>query len=241
MNNIPSGIGDHQFNNPFSQPSQPQSNEIISFQQQSSFLDNNIIEESNNQQPFNTFNNKNTNTIFNNNSNNTRPPMKYAMLDMFWLINEKLFNNEKLLNGESQICVIGFNASFGNLRVEFRSIKSDSFHGTAIVHTNCPKITSFNIYSEEAYKILYNRNINTEFFIIERLINVSNWIPNESYVKWNNPQQISFKTIDKTSNQTHWITLSVIQTEMVIKALEYMINGNAWNSILNQKNNNIIV
>lgn len=220
------------FDNPFS----------ISNSNDSIIFNNNSQPQS--QQSTNKFTgfNKLINSSNTTNINSGEQPRRYAILDIAWLLNDKLINPNlgNLQQNEAPICVLGFNASFGNARVEFRSIKNDSFHGTAIVQNNCPRITSFNIYTEEAKKILHNKNTNNELLLIERIITLQNWMPNETHITWNN-DQVTFKTTDKTSNQTYWINLNKIQTDIFESLLNYMINGMAWSDILHHRQVNTIV
>ncbi len=222
---IPFGVIDSQFDNPF------ESKQQQTTQPQSSPPPKQTTEQHPKQ---NTFGNK----PFGNTPTNQPEARRYAMIDFYWILNDKLLNNTPLGNGESPICVLSYNATFGNMRIEFRNIKDDSYHGTAIVHTNCPRITSFNIYPEEAKKILYylSTQNSEEIMIIERIINVQNWTPNESYIKWDfTNKNVSIKTIEKQNNTTHWITFTPFQTQMVIDCLKYMTDGRAWSDMLNQR------
>ncbi|MEM4385244.1 MAG: hypothetical protein QXD03_01715 [Candidatus Anstonellales archaeon] len=156
---------------------------------------------------------------------------KYNIIDIFWMVNEKLTDNQTLSEDEAAYCVIGFNATFGNMRVEFRKQGQNKLN--YIVQSQCPRITSFNIYSEEAFEILEKIQRGEKFnhVVRERIINQQNWYPNETKIIFNNGK-IGIMTIDNNQKIKAKFVMNHTQTKMFVTALRYMISGQAWNMML---------
>ncbi|MEM4385971.1 MAG: hypothetical protein QXD03_05435 [Candidatus Anstonellales archaeon] len=170
-------------------------------------------------------------TSVNNVTQQTDQQRKYSIIEMFWMVNEKIVNNQSLTEDEAAYCVIGFNATFGNMRVEFRKQSQNKLN--YIVQNQCPRITSFNIYSEEAFEILEKIQKGEKFnhMVRERIINQQNWYPNESKIMFNNGR-IGVMTVDNNQKVKTRFIMSSVQTKMFITALKYMISGQAWNMML---------
>lgn len=159
---------------------------------------------------------------------------KYNIIDMFWMIHPKYGTSEMKPNS-ADICVIGFNATFGNLRVEFRKMCKEYKTDRYIVQTKCDKITSFNIYSEEAFiireKIIAGKDF--EHIVTERIINQQNWYPNYTKIVYKASSNVlGIVTQDRNTNTKTLFVISPEQMGMFMSALDFMVNGTAWMSII---------
>lgn len=165
-------------------------------------------------------------------------PPKYSkkhhnIIDMYWLINEKLFAKQPLLDGEAGFLALGYNADFANLRVGFHMPDQESFTRSSMIKDKMKFMTTLNIFSETAYHILdclrTQRDINVSNF--ERIIGVDNkWVPNQTQIT-GNTQAITIKTKNPEGNIFSY-TFSGWQITCFASALKYMTEGNSWNKYL---------
>jgi len=164
-----------------------------------------------------------------NNNQNSGPAEKFAIVDMFWLVNKKLYANQPLVAGEAQLLTVGFNASFNNMRIGMCSDKGGAFTDSSIIIQNCERLANFNIFSEHALQILYIPG--NEIRIFERVIRAGSWSPNVSSIT-NNGNTFVIKS---TNPQNGNVTSFIVADEQVIgftKALEFLLNGQSWNMAL---------
>lgn len=163
---------------------------------------------------------------------------KYNIVDMYWLINQKLFNNEKLNKDEVALLTIGYNADFNNLRFVFYEANPKTFNETSILKHETKQITSVNIFSETAQKILFNvhsKKFKDEFSNFERVFTASSgtndWKPNPTQIEMNIPSNIILKT--KFNNAIYSFTFLDWQIQAFLNAMKFMTDGDAWKASLN--------
>jgi len=163
------------------------------------------------------------------NNQNSGTPEKYAIVDMFWFVNKKLYANQPLVPGESQLLTVGFNAAFNNMRIGMCSDKGGAFTDSSIIIQNCERLANFNIFSEHALQILFSPGVEVRIF--ERVIRAGSWSPNVSSIT-NNGNTFVIKS---TNPQNGNVTSFIVADEQVIgftKALEFLLNGQSWNMAL---------
>jgi len=195
-----------------------------------------------NNNPFTTdsntpFGGVNNNFGMNGNRTNSNTKRKYKFVQMYVLVNTKLFANQPL-NGECPIMEIVYNVDYGNIRLSFGNAKKDTFDKTSIKILNIERLTTVNIYSEVAEQILYSVDLDkgvwsdAQIHMFERMLQGNaNWSPNQSIIKINSEEQ-SINIITQPSNggnQSFMFTFNAWQVNALINALKFLINGTAWN------------
>ena len=179
-----------------------------------------------NQRPFNGNNNFG-------NGNQQSQKRKYRFIQMYMLINNKLFSNQQL-NGESAIMEISYNLDYGNLRLSFCNNRNDTFDRTSIRIMNVDRLTTINVYPEVAEQLLYNiENWKAgKFQVFERLLQTSGggWTPNNTMFNVDsNNKVVTVISAPSNSNITCQYTFSEWQLNALVSALKFLVNGVAWN------------
>jgi len=155
----------------------------------------------------------------------------HNIVDMYWLINEKLFNQQALGQGEAGLLAIGYNADFGNLRIGFHEVNGESFTKSSMIKDKMKFLTSINFFSETAYAIrdcLRNgKPVNISNF--ERIIGSDNkWTPNQTQIT-GDTNQLIIKTMTPEGKKYNY-TFSNWQIPAFATALKYMTEGQSWDS-----------
>lgn len=181
----------------------------------------------NTQQP-NPFNNSNNSPFNNTGNSNGNGKLKYHIFDLGYLVNRRIHINGNL-EGEAPIINIGYNASFGNMRISFKgtneiNAQSHYFTITKLI-SGGPTI---NIYPAMAEQILCSPAGST-IYLIDQLITAGNWTPSPAAICIldNN----SYLLYAKDNNQDYKFTIMDYQINFFKHCLEYMINGGAWNAL----------
>lgn len=183
----------------------------------------------------NNFANNNNQRSFNNGNNFGQQGQKrrYRFIQMYMLINNKLFANQQL-NGESAIMEISYNLDYGNLRLSFCNSRNDTFDRTSVRIMNVDRLTTINVYPEVAEQLLYNiENWKAgKFQVFERVLQSSggNWSPNNTVFNIDsNNKVVNVMSSPSNSNNTHQYTFSEWQLNALVSALKFLVNGVAWN------------
>lgn len=161
---------------------------------------------------------------------------KYNIVDLYWLINHKLFVNEKLNPNECQLLILGYNADFNNLRVAFLESNAKTFNESSILKYEAKQVTSINIFSEVAQQIIYNtsKGRNAKISNFERIFSANmsgDWKPNTSQIEIEiAKQEIVIRTT--TNNKTYSYTFLDWQLQAFLNALKFMVDGQAWRASL---------
>jgi hypothetical protein len=150
---------------------------------------------------------------------------KYNITDLYWFVNRKLFSGGTLDQGEAGLMTIGFNASFGNLRLSLHGINNNSFTQSSIIMENCQRLAICNIHSEIAAQILASKGNGQPVQLLERVIKAGNWTPNVSQITWQT--SVTVQSQDQQGN-AHIFTMLDDQVTAFESALGFMIDGNAW-------------
>lgn len=150
---------------------------------------------------------------------------KFAIIDMFWFVNKKMYANQALDQGEAQILTVGFNASFNNMRIGMSMGNEGAFTDTSIIIGNCARLANFNIFSEHALQILHVPN--TPHRIFERVIRAGSWNPNPSQIT-NNGDSFLIQSTNTQTGNTHSFLIAQEQAVGFKHALEFLLNGQSW-------------
>jgi len=142
---------------------------------------------------------------------------KYKIFDLYWLVNQKLYKQEQLADGEVAVLNISYNVDFDNLRLSFCTPGADTFTATGMELKSMERKTTVNICAEVAEQLtdliaVESGQVNN----LERVFqNNSNWAPNQTtFTKSNNMIQISTKTRNGE-------TYSYVLQEWQLKALNH--------------------
>lgn len=172
---------------------------------------------------------------YNNNNNGNATKRKYKFVQMYVLVNSKLFANQPL-NGECSIMEITYNVDYGNLRLSFGGAKKETFDKTSIKILNIERLTTINVYPEVAEQILYNVDLdkgvwsNTQIHMFERMLQGNaNWSPNQSIIKINGDEQTINIITQPSNGNSQSFTFNTWQVNALINALKFLVNGTAWN------------
>lgn len=180
-----------------------------------------------NEQSMNTSNSELDNT-----SNNK----KHNIIDMYWLINNKLFENKKLETNEIALLTIGYNADFNNLRIGLFEPNNKTFTEHAIYKTEAKLITTVNVFSETAHKALsiINKGENADIINFERVFSqaqANSWKPSPSLFKINLSEKNI--TLEVTNNNTKYTyVFTDWQIAALLSVFKYMTNGGSWSASL---------
>lgn len=109
---------------------------------------------------------------------------KYNILNMFWLVNPKVYNNNKgLLENEATFATIAYNIDFGNLRVEFGTLNNESIQGQLLCLNKVKKFTNGTIYPTSMFQLIMGE---PEIIAYEQIINFTgaDWQKNRPAVSF---------------------------------------------------------
>ncbi|MEO5349612.1 MAG: hypothetical protein H7836_08200 [Magnetococcus sp. YQC-3] len=161
--------------------------------------------------------------------------IKYNIVDMHWLINNKLYNKLKLEEDpkEAGFLTLGFNADFNNLRVGFYEITESSITRNSINKDKMNFLTSINIFSETANNITFKLRNNQplELYNLERIIGLKNqWVPNITMISGDR-NEITIKTMTPEEKK-YMFSFTDYQVDIFLNSLNFMCNGDSWNNYL---------
>lgn len=167
-------------------------------------------------------------------TNNSTPvsSTKYNIIDLFWMINFKIYTNNPLSNGEVHILTLGFNADYLNLRVGFRVAENNAFSQNAINIQNTKLVSTINLFPETCQMVKSFKKSGTTIPVFERVFKSDSWTPNSSNITWNKDDTISIICTDNRNN-SHSFVIQNFQIQMFESALDFMTNGNAFNLAMN--------
>jgi hypothetical protein len=179
----------------------------------------------------------NTPTFGNNNSNSNQQKRKYRFIQLYYLINPKLFAKQKLESGEVPLLEINYNVDYSNLRFTFTNAKPDTFDKTSLKVLNTERLTTVNIYPETAEQVLWaiengNKLVeNYQIYVFERVLNQGNsgggWSPNQTVFKFIGDSVVIITQPTNSSN-TFTYVFSEWQKQALVKSLKFMTEGTAW-------------
>jgi len=88
---------------------------------------------------------------------------KYAIVDLFWLINPKFYANPKQqpAQNEAHFVILSFNIDFGNMRVAFLNLTNNSIQGNVVYLENLKRLVSGTIYPATAFNIFNSARLTT--------------------------------------------------------------------------------
>ncbi len=145
---------------------------------------------------------------------------KYNILNMFWLMNPKLFQEGvELLENECHFMTISYNINFGNIRIEFGSMNQESLRGHLICLNKINKFANATIYPTALFEIISGV---PEVTCFEQIINYTgeDWQVNRPQCQVNTQTDGSIiVSIDK-----HVYQLAGPQKDMFIYALKFALN-----------------
>ena len=96
---------------------------------------------------------------------------KYQILNMFWLINNKVLEQKQLAPNEVHFMSISFNIGFGNIRLEFFNMNDESIVGNMICLNKLKRLASGTVYPVAMFQLISNQ---PEVFCFEQIINYTN-------------------------------------------------------------------
>ena len=96
---------------------------------------------------------------------------QYHIIDMFWLTNPKLTKKIKIEENEAELCTIGFNSDFGNLRITFYNIPKDAINKNVIFQQSLKPLITGTLYPSACYRANKLKIGEKGFVCIEQLIN----------------------------------------------------------------------
>lgn len=155
---------------------------------------------------------------------------KYKIIDLYWIINQKLYQQKQLESNEASLLTIGFNADFTNMRIILRRDMGGAFTPKSIILGNTKMLSGVNLFPETCYEILSKLSKPGKIFTFERVIsNDNNWTPNRGLIEITQNGTIIINIEDNRDNQVYVIELSGFQANMFINACKFMTDGGAFN------------
>lgn len=152
----------------------------------------------------------------------TNQTTKYAIFDMFWMINPKFYKKVQPIQNEAHFVVISFNISFGNLRVSFFNLTNNSIQNNIVYLENLKRTVSGTIYPATAFNAYATPRLSiTCLEQLFRQIPGANWQLERPVCKIEkNESKIRF-TIADPKNGTYFYDFDGWQYEAFLKALEF--------------------
>lgn len=167
------------------------------------------------------------NQFFGGGSSGTQQSPKYNIIDLFWLINQKLIDKTQIQPNEAHLLTIGYNASFGNLRMTFYGCNQNTFTPSSIILGNAKRITTANMYPEACIELLSKKDANQPIMLFERTIrNDNKWSPNQTTVIWAK-NAIRIQTTD-SQNVSSLFDITNWQVIAFEQAMLFMTRGKSW-------------
>ena len=163
-------------------------------------------------------------------NHNSEPRPKFNIIDMYWLLNPKMYMQGVQFDpGEVPMLILSYNADFNNVRLIFCDLTQniDPRTMTSINVGMFNRKTTVSIYPESAIQLLCAINsaapVNVQ--ICERVFsNNNNWQPNRTIAACSQ-QSVTITTQDQN---THMYTLSGYQLLALKSVLEFVTSGMAW-------------
>jgi len=122
---------------------------------------------------------------------------KYKIFDLYWIVNQKLYQQKQLDQGETAVLNISYNIDFDNLRLSFCVPAPSSFTATAMELKSMERKTTVNICAEVAEQLIDLLQVESgQINNLERVFqNNDNWAPNQTvFTKKDGMVVISTKT-----------------------------------------------
>jgi len=95
---------------------------------------------------------------------------KYHIMDLFWLINEKIcVAGAPVEEGEAKFVILSYNMDFGNLRVVMYDVPDGAIQGTVVFQQSLKNLVVGTVYPSSCYRLL-NTDV-PEMTCMEQLIN----------------------------------------------------------------------
>ena len=156
---------------------------------------------------------------------------KYKFVQMYWLINPKLFAQQQLVAGEAPLIEISYNVDYSNVRISFIKTNQNTFDATSIRVQNTDRQTTVNIYAETADQILFHleKGIPGQIQVFERMIQINaSWSPNKSIFSINQDGSVTLTTQPANAQSTHSYVFTGWQIGSLKKILNFLTNGTAY-------------
>lgn len=160
----------------------------------------------------------------------------YNIVDLYWLINSKLVNNQKLNDDELELAILGYNADFNNLRITLFKTSNSTFTESSILKYEAKQIVSVNIFSETAQQILFaiSQKQNGRINNFERIFSsnmAGDWKPSPTIFDIDMVNKnITIRIMN--NNKPASFTFSGWEMYALGNAFNFMTNGQAWRSSL---------
>jgi len=152
----------------------------------------------------------------------TNQTTKYAIFDMFWLINQKFYKKVQPAQNEAHFVVISFNISFGNLRVTYFNLTNNSIQNNIVYLENLKRTVSGTIYPATAFNAFTTQRLST--VCLEQLfrqIPGASWQQERPVCKIEkNEFKLRFTVIDPKYG-TYFYDFEDWQYQAFLKALEF--------------------
>ncbi len=99
---------------------------------------------------------------------------KYQILNMFWLINPKVYSGEAMLPNEVHFVTISFNINFGNLRIEVCNMTKESIKEHLVCLNKIQRLSNGTVYPTAMFQLVCKT---PEVACMEQVINYdgSDW------------------------------------------------------------------
>jgi hypothetical protein len=160
----------------------------------------------------------------------------YHIVDLFWLINLNMKDRRKVIEGETALCIISYNASYNTMKISLRNLtEPDAVRPNYINLEKTVQLGVAYFGSETACEVLekINNGANQKITITERLFSANiDWTPGQSQVIVHNSKFVEIKSI-KPDNNIFSFPVFDWQLSAFKRALEFMIIGSAWTNNIN--------
>ncbi len=152
---------------------------------------------------------------------------KYYIMDMFWLINEKVcVAGQTVDEGEASFVIISFNMDFGNLRICLYDHPNGAVQGTSVFQQSLKTLVIGTIYPASCFKLM---NIQEgEITCMEQLITNTGeqWQKERPQCRFNkinndDDDSITLVILDPKTNKSHYFRFAGWQKESLLHACKF--------------------
>ena len=149
---------------------------------------------------------------------------KYKIIDMYWLLNPKLENNQ-IDQYEAHFVSIAYNINFGNLKVSFFQIGQGSINGHVVFQNKMQRLCTGTVYNSSCLRVL-NLKENESCIAIEQLWSDTgeNWQHQRPECSFMCAKEIIRLQIKDPANGTFYYDFNGWQKEALLNSCKFALS-----------------
>jgi hypothetical protein len=159
--------------------------------------------------------------VFGGNTQISTEKQKYKIVDIFWLLNSKFYDQKPLVKGEAHFVVISFNITFNNMRISFFNLTDGSIQGNVAFLNKMQRTVSGTIYPASAFHVVNASRISK--VCLEQLWQATGeaWQQNRPICKVEKNENLVRLTIQDNQNGAYFYDFAGWQREAFLYACQF--------------------